>query len=265
MGHHILSEYTVFKSVPYAHLAYSASKIGGKSASDFVQVNPNVTGYQSRVDALVSDSGNAVMSQVLNGTYSAASAGSFATTPTGCPSGQYAIAIAANGNLTCATPAGGGGGSGTVTSVTSTNTDIGVASGTTTPALTLNSGTGANQILKLDGTAKIPAVDGSQITNLNPANLSSAVPLNKGGTGATTQAGAATAILPAQTGNAGKYLTTDGAGNITWAAASGSGTVTSVVAGSGLTGGTITTSGTLAVDSTTTGAANKIMALDGSG
>jgi len=55
---------------------------------------------------------------------------------------------------------------GTVTEVTSTNADIDVATGTTTPELTLNSGTGADQIVKLDGTAKLPAVDGSQLTNL---------------------------------------------------------------------------------------------------
>lgn len=57
-------------------------------------------------------------------------------------------------------------GTGTVSEVTSSNADIGVATGTTTPVLTLNSGTGADQIVKLDGSAKLPAVDGSQLTNL---------------------------------------------------------------------------------------------------
>ena len=55
---------------------------------------------------------------------------------------------------------------GTVTSVTSANADIGVATTTTTPVLTLNSGTGPSQIVKLDGSSKLPAVDGSQLTNL---------------------------------------------------------------------------------------------------
>jgi len=51
--------------------------------------------------------------------------------------------------------------------------------------------------------------------------------LGNGGTGATTQAGAANAILPSQGGNTGKFLTTDGA-NVSWATVSGgSGTVTS--------------------------------------
>ncbi|MDO9181541.1 MAG: hypothetical protein Q7U04_03995, partial [Bacteriovorax sp.] len=77
----------------------------------------------------------------------------------------------------------GGGGAGTVTSVTSATTDIGVATGTVTPVLTLNSGTSANQIVKLNGTAQLPALDGSLVTLLNPSNLSAAVPVAKGGTG----------------------------------------------------------------------------------
>lgn len=42
------------------------------------------------------------------------------------------------------------------------------------------------------------------------------IALNKGGTGATTQADAANAILPSQTGNNGNYLTTNGT-NVFWA------------------------------------------------
>jgi len=50
-------------------------------------------------------------------------------------------------------------------------------------------------------------------------------------------------------GTAGQVLTSAGAGNTpTWATPSGSGTVTSITAGSGLSGGTITTSGTIALD-----------------
>jgi len=59
------------------------------------------------------------------------------------------------------------GGGGSVTSVTSANTDISVADTSTTPVLTLNSGTGANQIVKLDGDGKLPAIDGSQLTNVS--------------------------------------------------------------------------------------------------
>lgn len=107
-------------------------------------------------------------------------------------------------------PSGGGG---TVSSVTSANADISIATTTTTPVLTLNSGTGANQILKLNGSSEIPAVSGVNLTNLNASNLASGtlpgarlpaftgdvtssagsttltlgtVPVTKGGTGATS-------------------------------------------------------------------------------
>lgn len=118
------------------------------------------------------------------------------------------------------------GSGGTVTSVTSANADIGVATTTSTPVLTLNSGTGADQIVKLDGSAKLPAVDGSALTNLDPTHLSAAVAVNKGGTGATTAAAGLNNLLPTQATNAGKVLQTDGT-NASWAAAS-VGTVTSV-------------------------------------
>lgn len=75
-------------------------------------------------------------------------------------------------------------GSGTVTGVTSANSDIAVA-GTTAPILTLNSGTGANQIIKLTAASKLPSVDGSLLTLLNPGSLSSAVAVAQGGTGLT--------------------------------------------------------------------------------
>ncbi|MGZ6470385.1 MAG: hypothetical protein ACXWRZ_04435 [Bdellovibrio sp.] len=36
----------------------------------------------------------------------------------------------------------------------------------------MNSGTGANQVVKLYPSAKLPAVDGSQLTNLQAAQIS---------------------------------------------------------------------------------------------
>lgn len=60
----------------------------------------------------------------------------------------------------------GGGWSWTVTSVWSSNSDIFVITPTTTPILTLNSWTWPNQIVKLDSNWKLPAIDGSQLTNL---------------------------------------------------------------------------------------------------
>lgn len=80
---------------------------------------------------------------------------------------------------------------GTITGVTAgTGLTGGGSSGGV--SLAVDAGTTANKIVQLDGTAKLPAVDGSNLTNLTPSNLSSAVSVAKGGTGATTEAGART-------------------------------------------------------------------------
>ena len=68
--------------------------------------------------------------------------------------------------------------------------------------------------------------------------------------------------FPRKDGTNGQVITTDGAGRLTFTSPSGTGTVTSVDSGTGLTGGPITGSGTLNVDVGTT--ANKIVQLDGS-
>jgi hypothetical protein len=73
-----------------------------------------------------------------------------------------------------------------------------------------------------------------------------AVAINRGGTGQATATAGFNALAPSQTSNSGKYLTTDGT-NASWATVSGGG-VTSITAGSGLSGGTITTSGTVALN-----------------
>ncbi len=211
------------------------------------------------------------------------------------------------------------GSGGTVTNVSSANTDIGVANGSTTPVLTLNSGTGANQIVKLNGSAQLPAVDGSQLTNLNASNLASGtvaagrmpalsgdVTTSAGSTtttvatvggstaanihsaeiaaNAATSANTANTImkrdassktnlgglylngstsgtvtlnppasvtnytwtLPATQGGPTTFLENDGSGNLSWGAVT-SGTVTNVATGTGLTGGPITTSGTISL------------------
>ena len=78
--------------------------------------------------------------------------------------------------------------------------------------------------------------------------LTGTIPVINGGTGQTTANLAFNALAPSQTGNTGKYLTTDGV-DTSWST-NPLGTVTSITAGTGLTGGTITTSGTIAIDST---------------
>lgn len=53
-------------------------------------------------------------------------------------------------------------------------------------------------------------------------------------------------VLPSGAGSSGQVLSTDGSGNLSWSSSS-SGTVTSVAAGAGLSGGTITNSGTISM------------------
>ncbi len=85
--------------------------------------------------------------------------------------------------------------------------------------------------------------------------LTGTVPVGNGGTGATALAAnnvllgnGASALLAVAPGTSGHVLTSNGT---TWtSAAAGSGTVTSVATGTGLTGGPITTSGTISLANT---------------
>jgi hypothetical protein len=76
--------------------------------------------------------------------------------------------------------------------------------------------------------------------------LTGVIDVANGGTGQSTATAGFNALAPSQTANSGKYLTTNGT-NTSWATVAGGG-VTSITAGSGLSGGTITTSGTIALD-----------------
>lgn len=158
----------------------------------------------------------------------------FSNVPT-CVGGQ---ALHFNGtSFTCVAV---GGGSGSVTSVTSANTDIAITNTTTTPQLTLNVGTGNNQIVKLNGSAELPAVSGANLTALNAANLGSGtvpaarmpaltgdVEMTAGTTATSIAAGAivdadinasaaiARTKIAAEGGaGAGNVLVNDGSGNI---------------------------------------------------
>ena len=84
----------------------------------------------------------------------------------------------------------------------------------------------------------------------NDHTLSGTVPIANGGTGQTTATQAINALLPSQTSNTGKVLSTDGT-NTSWIAAGGTGTVTSVALTApsifSVSGSPITAAGTLAL------------------
>ena len=98
------------------------------------------------------------------------------------------------------------------------------------------------------GTATIPTL-----------SLTNALSITNGGTGATTASTAAAALLPSQSSNSGKYLTTDGSGTLSWGTVTGystptlgstsiaSGATVTTIAGLTLTApiltGTVTASG----------------------
>ncbi len=92
-----------------------------------------------------------------------------------------------------------------MTDVSSANTDIAVTTGTSTPVLTLNSGTAGGA----GDASKIPKLDGS---GLLASNMLPVVPIAKGGTGQTTAVSAFNALSPLTT--KGDLVTRDGTNNI---------------------------------------------------
>lgn len=82
--------------------------------------------------------------------------------------------------------------------------------------------TNATRYLSNAGASNNPAW--AQVSLAN--GVTGTLPLVNGGTGEVTAVAAANALLPAQATHAGEFLQTDGAGNLSWAAAGGGGVVT---------------------------------------
>lgn len=126
--------------------------------------------------------------------------------------------------------------------------------------ITITNGAGTITIAAAGGAAGVTSWSGGT-TGLTPnvatggnVVVAGVLEIDNGGTGQTTANGAINALLPSQTGNSGKYLTTNGT-DTQWATISGAGTVTSVGLQSNLSGITVsnspvTTSGTLTLNGT---------------
>ena len=105
------------------------------------------------------------------------------------------------------------------------------------------------------GTAGDDFTVGGNLTVTGTTTLGAALPIAQGGTGQTTASNAINALMPSQTSNSGKYLTTNGT-SVSWGTVTpGSGTVTSVamasnVSGLSFSGSPVTSSGTLTLNGT---------------
>jgi len=83
-------------------------------------------------------------------------------------------------------------------------------------------GTGTVTSVGVSGGTTGLTTSGGPVTSSGTITLAGTLALANGGTGATTQSGAANAVLPSQASNSGKFLTTDGS-NVSWATAGGGG------------------------------------------
>jgi hypothetical protein len=90
-------------------------------------------------------------------------------------------------------------------------------------------GTGSVTSVAVSGGTTGLTTSGGPITTAGTITLSGTLSIANGGTGATTAGAAINALLPSQTGNSGRYLTTNGTGT-SWAVipTGNTGTVTSV-------------------------------------
>ncbi|MBX3022617.1 MAG: tail fiber domain-containing protein [Bdellovibrionales bacterium] len=138
------------------------------------------------------------------------------------PSSLLPVGIGTISSITATSPLQGGGASGAVT-------------------VSIDVGTGANQVVQLNASSQIPAVDGSLLTGVNASKL---------GTRTVSSAGPTTNQVLGWNGLQWEPMST------------ATGSVTDVVSGIGLVAGTINSFGTINVDVGT--GANQIMQLNGS-
>lgn len=208
----------------------------------------------------------------INVSGNAATATQFAVNPLDCASG-FATAIDAAGNLTCSANGSG------LTNINPSNilagtagiSIVGTSANVTGVVDVVHGGTGATTQsgarAALGAAASGTNADISKLTGLNTQDAITLHPYGAsvGNTGELrfedlaaggsfyvgfkapdTLSASKIWTLPVTDGSSGQVLSTDGAGTLGWATA-GNGTVTSVGTGAGLTGGPITTSGTISI------------------
>ena len=128
-----------------------------------------------------------------------------------------------------------------------TNGQVLITNGSGTLSWTTVSGTGTVTSITLD-TGTTGLTGGSTITSSGTWTLAGTLNIANGGTGATTANSALNNLLPSQTGNNGKALTTDGT-NTSWTTiTSGSTSLTSTYIGFGSGTNTVTGSSNLVYD-----------------
>jgi len=136
-------------------------------------------------------------------------------------------------------------------------TTVGTSGAATFNGTTLNipnyaSGGGSGTVTSVGISAPaFLSVGGSPVISSGTLALTysgTALPVANGGTGQTSATAAFDALAPTQTGNSGKYLTTNGS-TTSWATVSGSGTVTSVA--QSFTGGIVSVAGSPIISSGT--------------
>lgn len=89
-------------------------------------------------------------------------------------------------------------------------------------------------VILLNGADALPTVSGANLTSLNADNISSGtLPIARGGTGQTTASAAINGLLPSQSSQSGKFLTTDGS-SLSWGTAGGGGSKAIIPFASGL-------------------------------
>ena len=259
-------------------------------AADIPTLNQNTTGTASNVTGTVAvanggtgqtsyTDGQILIGNSTGNTLSKATltAGSNVTITNG--PGTITIAATAGGagvsSVTATSPVASSGGSNPDISLATAygDTKNPYASKTAGYVLAAPSGSAGTPSFRALVATDVPTLN--QNTTGTASNVTGTVAVANGGTGQTTANAALNALLPTQTGNTGYFLTTNGT-NSSWAAVSGSGTVTSVGVSGGTTGlttsggpittsGTITLAGTLAVANGGTGGTTQATARTGIG